>query len=158
MENIKRYKTSIFVFMGIFLAINIIQIKPYLFLENINNISEYHVMKTCMYGIKVDTSKSRFVVDGWVFSTNEKISTFDVKVGLLSADGKLFCVKTNMVRRDDVEDTYKGIYGDKYGLKYSGYLASAYKFFIPKGIYKVVLLYRNNGEKYLICTEREIEI
>lgn len=158
MERIKKYKTSIFVFIGIFLVVNIIQIKPYLLLENINNISEYHVAKACTYDMKVDVSKYRFVVDGWAFSRNEKISTFDVSVGLLALDGKIFLVETNMIRRDDVENKYKEIYGDKYGLKYSGYLASAYKFFIPKGIYKVVLLYRNNGEKYLIYTEREIEI
>lgn len=158
MKNIKRYKVSIIVCIGIFLVVNIIQIIPYLFLENISNISEYPVAKTCMYGIEVDESRSRFVVDGWVFSTNEKTSTFDVKVGLLSSDGKVFCAKTNMICRDDVENKYKEIYGDKYGLKYSGYLASAYKFFIPTGRYRVVLLYRNNGEKYLIHTEREIEI
>lgn len=151
------YKHCLIILIVTYISLLGWQISPYIFVGH-ESAEMYTEGCDYKYGVQIEEDDKKIVVDGWIFYPNEQIKTWDVKIALLSEESNLYLLKTNMVKRKDVEDSFKKKYGDDNRLEYSGMHASVYKILLPKGYYKVVIIYNNNDNNRLVYTNQVVSI
>lgn len=89
-------------------------------------------------------------IAGWMFKQGEKIETFNSSYVLKNQEtGKMYLMRTQMEENINlVEEEHKR----------AGLHAQCLLVGLPKGVYDIYVLYRNNGEDMLISTLVPVEL